>query len=75
MRDLFAGLYPRLPDVVQTYREWQLDLMSMWLEVIRSSEHTSPPRLSARPNRSLWRGTSVFRLSVIIFLKTGASIS
>jgi hypothetical protein len=35
---LFARLHPQLPDVVQSYREWRLDLMSMWVEVVRQSE-------------------------------------
>ena len=38
IRDLFASLYPGLPDVVQTYRERRMDLTSMWLEVVRQSE-------------------------------------
>jgi hypothetical protein len=38
VREYFSGLYPQLPDLVQTYREWRLDLMSIWVEVVRQSE-------------------------------------
>jgi len=38
MRDLFRGLYPQLPDLVQAYRERRLDLEPMWREIVRQSE-------------------------------------
>jgi hypothetical protein len=38
VRDLYASLYPRLPDVVQSYRERRLDLLPMWREVLQQSE-------------------------------------
>jgi hypothetical protein len=38
VRDLFATLHPKLPDVIQTYREWGMDLETMWREVVMQSE-------------------------------------
>jgi hypothetical protein len=48
VQELFSRLHPNLPDVVQTYREWRMDIESMWREVVRESEGLVTAYIHAR---------------------------